>query len=132
MATIEEVLGRDIAFKGDLVVTATGDLDTISGLANVKEALYRRLVTRPGSLIHRPNYGVGIQDFQNSLSSLEKQRELALRIQEQFTQDPRVQSVEGVRVDFDDLQPDVVKIMVRVKLVGYDEVTATFIPFGGE
>lgn len=132
MATIDEVLGTDIAHKSDYVLSATGDLDTISGLENVKNALFHRLITSPGSLIHRPDYGVGISDFQNAPNSIELQRQLALRIQEQFEQDPRVDKVLGVSLTSEDSTPEKVSIIVRIRITGYDEVTAKFIPFGGE
>jgi hypothetical protein len=130
MSNITEILGCDIAHKGDFLLTATGDLDVISGLANIKDALFRRLVTTPGTLIHRPNYGVGIEDFEGALMSLENQRTLAGRIQEQFEQDPRVEQVTGVQVIVDDVTPDKIQIIVRVKISGYDEITASFVPFG--
>ena len=132
MANIDEILGTDIAHKSDYILTATGDLDTLSGLENIKNALFHRLITSPGSLIHRPNYGVGIKDFQGAPNSIELQRQLALRIQEQFEQDPRVVKVLGVSLNYEDLTPDMVEIIVRVRITGYDEVTAKFIPFGGE
>lgn len=132
MANIDEILGTDIAHKSDYILTSTGDLDTLSGLENVKNALFHRLITSPGSLIHRPNYGVGIKDYQNAPNSIEIQRQLALRIQEQFEQDPRVEKVLGVSLNYEDLSPEFVEIIVRVRITGYDEVEAKFIPFGGE
>ena len=130
MASIEEIYGRDIAFKSDLVITPAGDIDTISGIDNVKEALFRRLITSKGSLVHRPDYGVGIKDFQNSPSTLFYQQQLAAKIKEQFELDPRVEKVVGVSIDFDDYSPQIVNIKVRVKLVGYGETAMNFIPFG--
>lgn len=129
MATIDEVLLKDIAFKGDYLRSATGDLETISGLNNVKEALFRRLVTQPGSLLHRPNYGVGLKSFQNAPSTLAEQRKLALRIAEQFQLDSRVAEVLGVSFNTDDLQPEKSEIIVRVKIKGYDDTKLTFQPF---
>ncbi len=131
MANLEEFLGTDIAFKGDFIKTATGDIDIISGLENVKNALFHRLVTSPGTLIHRPDYGVGIKDFQGAPMTIDTQRQLALRIKEQFEQDTRVEAVSGVRVNVGDLTPDKLTIVVRVKIRGYDEETAEFTPFGG-
>jgi hypothetical protein len=130
MASILEVLKQDIAHKSDYLLAPNGDLDLISGLANIKEALFRRLITTPGSLAHRPTYGVGIKSFQNSLNSLENQRTLAARIKEQFELDSRVEAVSGVRVDYGDNTPEKLTIIVRVKIKGYDELEADFIPFG--
>jgi hypothetical protein len=130
MANLEEFLGTDIAFKGDFLRTATGDLDTISGLESVKNALFHRLITTPGTLIHRPDFGVGIKDFQNAPATLDSQRQLALRIKEQFELDPRVEEVIGVRMNVADLTPDKITVTVRVKIRGYDEEAMEFIPFG--
>lgn len=130
MATIEETLGRDFAFTTDLVRSPTGDLDTITGLPNIRQALLHRLMTVPGSLIHRPLYGVGVKQFQNAPSSLAVLRSLAIRIQEQFMQDPRVEKVEGVRVVRDDYSPELVYIIIRVKIVGYGETELKYTPFG--
>lgn len=130
MATIEESLGKDLAFKTDLVRGPTGDLDTLSGVENVRQALLHRLITVPGSLIHRPTYGVGLKEFQNAPNTLAVLRALAIRIQEQFTQDPRVEKVEGVRIEKDDYQPELVYVIIRVKIVGYGETEVKSTPFG--
>jgi hypothetical protein len=122
MALLNEILLTDIMHKSDFVKKDDGgDLMAISGLENVKEALLRRLITEPGSLIHRPSYGVGIKRFLNAPGTLATRQALALRIGEQFPRDPRVESVLGVSMMSDDLQPDRVTIVVRVKLVGYGE-----------
>ena len=130
MATIEEFFKTDIAFSGDFATTPTGDIGKIKGLENVKQALFHRLVTKAGSLIHRPNYGVGIQDYQNAPATLDTKRRLALKIQEQFELDPRVKEVTGIAVNLDSIDPSKVVIVVRVKLQGYDEEAMKFIPFG--
>ena len=130
MANITEVLGTDVKHKSDFVRRSSGDRDLITGLDNFKEALLRRLITVPGSLIHRPQYGVGIKLFLGSLSSLTKQRELAVKIEENFKRDPRVDKITGISVSFDDRNPSLTYIIVRVRPVGYDEVEMKFEPFG--
>lgn len=130
MANITETMLTDVMHKKDYVRTAVGDRATITGLDNYKEALFRRLITEPGSLIHRPQYGVGIKRYQGALSTLTKQRELATIIEEQFLRDPRTDSVMGVLVSTNQAQPDLTYIIVRVKPVGYDEVEMKFEPFG--
>jgi phage baseplate assembly protein W len=130
MANLDESLLRDIVHISDLKLSSKGDIDTISGLENVKNALFHRLVTLPGSLAHRPGYGVGISRFQNAVASLSVQREIAGRIQEQFEEDPRVEGVKSVKVIVDDKRPDLVTFIVKVKIRGYGETEAKFIPFG--
>lgn len=130
MASITETMGKDIAHRSDYERTNTGDLGTIEGLENYRLALFHRLMTTPGALVHRPNYGVGIKDFQNSPASLGTQRQLAIRIKDQFELDSRTDKVLGVRYEVGDGSPDKTVIIVRVRPVGYDDVEAKFIPFG--
>lgn len=130
MATLLEVFKTDLAHKGDFLRSSTGDIDTISGLENLRNALFHRLVTTPGSLIHRPLYGCGVKDFQNAPNTLANQRKLAGRIGQQFPQDPRVEKVLSVSVTFNEVSPEKTVVAVRVKPQGYDEATLTFIPFG--
>lgn len=130
MALLDESLFRDLAHKGDLLAAPNGDIQTISGLNNIKEALFRRLVTQPGSLVHRPNYGVGIKDFKNAPNSLPNQQRLALRVKEQFELDARVTEVVGLKVTVDDDTPEKIIIFVRINIEGFGETEMDFIPFG--
>lgn len=130
MASITEVMGTDVMHRGDYVRASNGDRASITGLENLYQALFHRLITSPGSLVHRPTYGVGIKDYLNGPNSLAKQRELANRIDEQFRRDPRVAEVSGVLVSPDNKIPSMTYIVVRVKPVGYDELEMKFVPFG--
>lgn len=130
MSQLDEFLKRDIAFKSDLVQTPSGDFDLIAGLDNLKEALFRRLITTPGAIIHRPEYGVGLKKFQGSLSSLDNQRTLATLIKEQFEEDERVEKVTGVSFIVDDNTPDKIEVRCRVSVVGYGETGFNFVAVG--
>lgn len=128
--SIVDILKTDIAHVGDLVRNARGDLDKISGLANLKNALFHRLITQPGSLVHRPTYGCGLPGFQNGLSSFWIQQKLGSIIVEQFEQDPRVAKVTGVNIFAEDNTPRTTRISVFVVPVGYTETQMIFTPFG--
>lgn len=131
MARLNEILFTDVLHRSDLVKKSdAGDLDQVSGLENLKLALFRRLLTEPGTLIHRPDYGVGIKRWQNAPATLASKRSLASAITDQFQRDSRVESVVGVRVIDNDREPDKFTIVVRVKVIGYGEQTLEFIPFG--
>lgn len=130
MSQLDDFLKRDIAFKSDFIETASGDLDVISGLDNLKEALFRRLITTPGSIIHRPEYGCNLKSYQGSLSNLENQRRLAQTIKEQFESDDRVEQVTGVSFNVDDNKPDMIKVNVKVSVRGYGETGFNFVAFG--
>jgi len=131
VAGIEEKLLTDVKHKRDFVREAGGgDLEIISGFDNIKEAIMRRIITEPGSLMHRPTYGVGLKQFQNAPLTVPTKQELAKRINKQLPLDVRVASVESVSFEGDDRQPDTVKLIVSVNLVGFDEAQSVEIPFG--
>ena len=106
MANITETFGRDIRHKSDFVKKDNvGDLQTIEGLENYKEALLRRWITTPGSLVHRPDYGAGLMRFKGALSSIPNQRKIASAINEQAMRDPRTEKVLGVSVTANKVVP---------------------------
>lgn len=132
MASITETLLTDVQHKKDFVKQDApgGDLTTISGLENVKQAILRRIMTEPGSLTHRPNYGVGLKQFQNAPASLATHRELANRISQQLRRDSRIAEVTSVSVDVRDSEPEKARILVSVLIVGFDEIVPVVVPFG--
>jgi len=130
MATRDENLLIDLRHdKGDFEATASGDLQLTSGRENLNQALFHRLITVPGTLTHKPDYGIGVQQWQGALNTLDNQRLLALDIRDQFLQDPRVESVDQVQFEIDDYQPSLFKIFVKYTASGYNELEETFDPF---
>ena len=127
MPTRDDILLRDIKHLSDFE-HEDGDINTIEGLENLRLALLHRLVTTPGSLIHRPDYGVGIKEFQNSVNSIDNQRIISNRIEENFKRDPRVAEVSSVSVEANS-DPSLVRIVVKVIAIGREEVDVEFIPF---
>lgn len=131
MADINEALGTDLLHNGDLAPTPSGDLERISGLANLKQALLHRLITIKGTLAHRPGYGVGITRYQGAPNSFTAQQRISSDIMEQFPLDPRVLSVTSVSILSPADNPTMTKISVSVIPVGYTETQMTFLPFSG-
>jgi len=131
MTTITEYLGTDLRHEKDFVKTASGgDLQTISGLDNMKAAVLRRIMTTPGDVIHRPNYGVGLPLYQNAPNTAETRRQLASLIEEQLLQDPRIEDVESVSFTNTDSNPELITVAVNVVVRGYGELEVEFKPFG--
>ena len=97
MSQIDNFYKIDLLFRSDFIPAPNGDFGLAKGLVNLKQALFHRLITVPGSLVHRPDYGVGVKRWQNDLSTIDKQRELANIIKSQFEQDERVDELLGVR-----------------------------------
>lgn len=60
---MDELL-TDLRLEGeDLAETPTGDLDDISGAANVAQAAMRCLIRTPGELVWAPAYGAGLLNW---------------------------------------------------------------------
>lgn len=130
MANREENLKIDILHNtGDFKSSASGDLSRIKGLDNLNQALLHRLITVKGSLVHRQEYGISIQEWQGQLTSLDKQRDLALIIKDQYLRDSRVTEVNQVQFIVDDYSPDLFKIFVKYSALGYTDIGETFDPF---
>jgi len=99
MSRIDEFYKIDLLHNGDFVAAPNGDFALAKGIVNLKQALFNRLITVQGSLVHRPLYGVGVKLWQNDIATLARQRELANKIKEQFEQDERVDKVTSVRIE---------------------------------
>lgn len=88
------LFGYDILFKqGAMPLTAGGDYVRIGGEDNLRAAIYRRLITRPNEFRFRPNYGAGVQSFVKKVQSQANLDACKQRIQDQLSQDRRIQSV---------------------------------------
>lgn len=94
-----EALYTDLYWDGDYEKdpqggpSYTNDLMTISGLENYKLSVERMLITSPGELWHRPEYGVGVRDFLNAPDKHEYRSRLRNRIRTHLTKDPRTEKV---------------------------------------
>ena len=115
-------LGKDVVFDGDFHVFPDGDWTLVTGLEAVRQAIYHRLITRPGEYKARPEYGVGVQDFVKEEKTSAKVEELKTRIRTQLLQDRRI---EGVEVAVEVLE-SAVKVAVSVRVKG---TALTFRPF---
>lgn len=85
-------LGTDISapIGASIVVTPNGDTPTLSGRANLAEALRRRMATEPGALVHRPAYGCGLLSRLGVANSPGGRADLATRIRRNLLLDPRL------------------------------------------
>jgi len=89
----EDYLGTDILFdeEGDLSVSPTGDLVTVSGRDCLLQDIRDRLGTIPGDLFAHPDWGCGIGRFLGAMDT-PLNRALAIRhIRHALESDPRVE-----------------------------------------
>ena len=129
MSQIENMYLKDLHFKSDFATSKSGDVLRISGKENLNQALLHRLVTVKGSLVHRPEFGVGVKEFQNNIANMASQRELAIRIREQFVLEPRVNKVTSVRITKYEEDDSKFSLIVKYQDISYNNLEETFKPF---
>lgn len=121
-----DLFGYDIFFRGDSVVTAGGDYGRIGGRDNLRAAIYRRLITRPGEFRFRPDYGVGVQTYVKKALTTATSDSLRARIIDQLSQDRRIDSVD-VAIELVSVNGlPVLKVHIKVQAGGEPR---TFEPF---
>lgn len=93
------VYERDLALvNGDLAVT-DGDLRTVSGVANLKQALTIRIVTGTGELIYHPRYGCDVKKLLGASSGPLAAVAAGAYVESALRSDPRIQRIESLDVD---------------------------------
>ena len=92
----------DILFTGDYQMTAKGDLQTISDIENLRQAIYLRLITSPGEIIHRPLFGVGIKSFMNRPCNDNNKQRLVNRVRLNILRERRISKIHSITVEWSD------------------------------
>lgn len=115
--------GKDVFFDGDFAVNSRGDYVTIEGLPALRASILRRLVTRPGELRARPEYGVGVNDFVKKPATASTFDNLRVAIIDQLAFETRIDSVDDVAIR---TVGSGISIVIRISVSGR---TITFQPF---
>lgn len=126
MTTTADYYLRDLKFADDYVENGDGDIDLVDGLQNVKDRLFRRLITLKGSIVHRPNYGVGLKRYQNETITLQLRKFLTNEIKNQFQEEQFVESVKSVIINQGTENTSQLTINVNAVISGYQELVLEF------
>jgi len=133
LSNINDSFLVDLSHNGDFSNNEKGDIKTISGRDNLTQAIMNRLITTQGSIIHRPEYGVGLKLYQGVISSIDKQRELSLKIKEQLLQDTRIESIDSVKFSqVSDYQAGTFIVTLKITASGVGQIEESFNPFDKE
>lgn len=126
-AGTRDLFGYDILFKnGDLPLTSGGDYVRVGGIDNLRAAIYRRLITPPGSFRFRPSYGVGVGQYVKKIRNQATLDSLRIKIIDQLSQDKRIQAVDATLDTTTVNGKEVLRVIVKVTAGGQDK---TFEPF---
>jgi len=128
MAEVDDFYLQDLHHSGDFVAAPNGDLEIIKGRENLRQQLLHRLITVPGSIVHRPEYGVGVQRWQNGVGNIASQQDLAMTIKRQFEQDFRVVKVKSITINKQD--GGQFTVAYSIEALGLGAVVEQIDPFG--
>lgn len=74
--------------------TVSGDWPTVDGRANLHAAMRRRLITTPTQVVHRPDYGGGLELSVGVPATPTERATLAARARQNALRDPRVEEAQ--------------------------------------
>lgn len=111
--------GIDCSFyQGDLIATGAGDFMLTEGVEGIRQVIARSLITSPGELFWRPNYGIGVEEFLNAPMSAATVSEIKSRIRHSLEDQDDVEEILAVDVSmYDDGR---IEIDLTVRLAGMD------------
>jgi phage baseplate assembly protein W len=82
----------------DLIASTSGDVQTVSGRANLGQAIVNRLFTRKGALapLGHPNYGSRLYQLVGEPNNARVRGLAELFIRESLAQEPRVEAITSI------------------------------------
>lgn len=114
-----EVFGVDLLFNGDLVITPKGDYAEVAGDENLRRAIIRRLITRPGEYRRNASYGCGLLSYVKKKMTQSALAELEQRIRDNLSRERRLDKIVSLTLTpttYDGNQPALqVSITVQAK-----------------
>lgn len=125
-AARDDVYGTDLLFLDDLKVTSKGDWATVNDVENLRRAILRRLIVKPGEYRFNPKYGVGIGTYVKKRKTKALLDQLQHAIVDNISQDRRVEKVLEVTVSdvvitgADGSLDTALSVVVRVQAIGRD------------
>jgi phage baseplate assembly protein W len=111
-----DLLGEE---QCELSANTYGDIRTVTGLANLRQALLLRLMTPEGTLLHHPDYGSRIHEILGTPGTYNQLQKLQIELERTFRADSRV---EDVTVSDVVLDGELLQATITVKPIGLDQV----------
>lgn len=125
MAEREKLFGSDLRLAQrapgfDLVGNVAGDLDLSRGNDNIVQALIMRLEVRQGELapLGWPNFGSRLHELLGEPNNSRTHVMLMAHARKAIEQDPRVAEVSQVRTEVLPGEPETVRLILDILLIG--------------
>jgi len=128
----DRLLGEDIALfeysdgiyltadgQGEMEGNNKGDLKTVRGVKNLKQALLMRLSTPLGGLLHHPLYGTELHDLLGVPNTYDNQQKIKIEIERTIRADKRV---KDILIDSFAIEKDTVKATIKITAIGLEEI----------
>lgn len=116
MVVDQSIYGVDIKIEnGDLVINSSGDFDYVDGLDCVSQAITNKLYTEKGELLYNDIYGLAMSKFIGLKNTPKQQEYMKLQIQECLRQDPRIETIDYIRLFPRNDNPYVIDINIQCK-----------------
>ena len=112
---IRKQYGTDLFFDEDYLITNKGDYQLLHGIANLRQAIYHRLITKPGEYKFVPEYGVGITTYVKRKRTTNNLDRLKNAITDNLLRDSRIRDIPKITVEY--IQ-DGVKIGIVLDIAG--------------
>jgi len=128
----ERILGEDIAifdsntsislkedFGGSFQADTNGDLKTVRGVQNLKQAIMLRFLVPYGSLLHHPDYGSKLFSLFGTAGTYGNAQKIKIEIQRIVLSDSRVQDIN---IDSFTITNGVAYISISITPIGIQDI----------
>ena len=136
----EKAFGQDISLFGDgssveltreasgeMTSDIYGDIQTVKGIANLRQAIIIRLATPLGSLIYHPTFGSRLHELIGSRGTFEGAHKIKVEVERCVRSDKRVDSATVSKADLID---DCLDIEVSITPMGMSKAFILSFKFG--
>ena len=122
--------GRDLRARESLT-TGFVDLERVSEVNNLQQALLLRFLTQRGELEHlgHPDYGSRLYELLGEPNTVTNRNRAKLYVLEALAQEPRVAETLNVQVETSRADPGRIDISVSVRVIHSDTVVNLVFPF---
>lgn len=129
-------LGIDVALKvnadstfeeatGEIESDNNGDIETVSGINNLKQSLMMRIMTRRGTLLNHPSYGSNLPSYIGLTVDNSSLQRAIVELERTITTDTRVAKVDVPTADI--LEDGSIFIYARITPISFSEAFELFI-----